>query len=219
MSDHAEGHERLHAAWSRLVASVGGDDAAAASVWQELDGRYTEPFRAYHTWAHIWHVHQVMEWILTRVVAARPAIEFAVFFHDAVYDPTRQPDSAVDDETASAQFASAACGLMALDDGLTADVRALVLATRDHIARGQEQAVLCDADLAILASEPATYDVYRRAIRVEYGHIDDSMFRRGRARVLQSFLDRDRIYATSLMRDRGEAVARANVTRELAELR
>lgn len=214
MSGKSDG---LRESWSRLVAAVGGDEAAATGVFEDLDGRYREPERAYHTWSHIRHVHRVMEWILNRVVAPRPAIEFAVFFHDAIYDPARSPDDP-DNETASAEFATTACGLMALPNELTSQVASLILATRSHHPRDREQAVLCDADLAILASDPATYDVYRRAIRVEYGHLDDATFNQGRRKVLEAFLARQRIYGTSVMHDRGESVARGNLQQELKTL-
>lgn len=202
------------------MAALGGDATAAGSVWGVLDGHYTEDHRAYHTWSHIDHVHQVMEWLLTRMPADRPAVELAVFFHDAVYrTPDARTDSPADNEAASAALARTACALMDLPDDLGAQVHDLVLTTRDHRAESREQAVLCDADLAVLASAPATYEVYRRAIRVEYRDVPEAAFRRGRAAVLQELLDRDRIYTTSVMRDRGEAVARRNVAAELAELR
>jgi predicted metal-dependent HD superfamily phosphohydrolase len=209
--------DALRASWLSLVTAVGGDEAAATGVLTDLDGRYSEPQRVYHTWPHIRHVHQVMEWILNRVVASRPAIELAVFFHDAIYDPAPAADQP-DNETASAAFATAACGLMALPDDLITEVSALILSTRDHRPSGREQEVLCDADLAILASDPATYDVYRRAVRVEYGHLDDATFSRGRHEVLDGLLARDRIYTTSVMHDRGESAARSNLRRELAAL-
>lgn len=219
----SQGPARLHRAWTGLVRALGGDELAAEGVWSELDGHYTEDHRAYHTWSHIDHVHQVMEWILTRVPADRTAVELAVLFHDAVYDTPGQPgvspgSDPLGNEAASAGFARTACSLVDLPDELGTVVHDLVLTTRDHRPDTRESAVLCDADLAILASEPATYEVYRRAIRVEYRHVPDDAFRRGRAAILAGLLARDRIYATSLMRDRAEAVARRNLTGELAAL-
>lgn len=209
------GPVRLREAWSRLIAALGGDERAAGGVWDELDTRYSEDARAYHTWSHIDHAHQVMEWILDRAVATRPPIELAVFFHDAIYSVMASPDTVLDNEAASAEFAKTACGLMALPEDLGAEVARLVLATRNHRPRDQQQAVLCDADLAVLASDPATYDLYRRAIRVEYSHVEDAAFRVGRATVLRGFLKRKQLYSTPVMHDRGESVARANLEREL----
>ena len=219
----------LREAWSTTTAALGADEFAASGVFEDLDTRYREAQRTYHTWSHIAHVVEVSRWILGRVVAPEPPILLAAFFHDAVYRPERVAPltggsggnvraEGPDDETASARLGRTACDLMDLPDTVGREVHALVLATRDHVAREPAQSVLCDADLAILASDPRTYDVYRRAIRVEYQHLDDATFARGRARLLRHLLERDRIFATSVMRDRGESVARANVRSELDDL-
>lgn len=198
------------------MSQLGGDDAAGLGVLADLDGRYREGHRAYHTWSHIRHVHEVVTWMTTRMVLDDPAVAVAVFFHDAIYDPRQPP--AEGNESASADLARTACALMDLPEALGDDVHRLVLSTRDHRPAARDEAVLCDADLAILASDPATYDVYRRAVRVEYGHLDDRTFRSGRAAILEGFLGRSRIYTTALMRDRAESAARSNLRRELDEL-
>ncbi len=48
---------------------------------------------------------------------------------------------------------------------------------------------LCDADLAVLASDPAAYAAYAAAVREEYGFVPDDAFREGRAAVLRHLLD------------------------------
>lgn len=55
---------------------------------------------------------------------------------------------------------------------------------------------LLDADLAILGSDPASYDRYRLAVRREYAHIDELAWRTGR-------------------RTRWETAAKSNIAREL----
>ena len=62
-------------------------------------------------------------------------------------------------------------------------------ATADHqVPPGVEPdaaAVVIDADLSILAAEPARYSAYVAGVRAEYGHVDDAAWRRGRADVLR----------------------------------
>ena len=53
---------------------------------------------------------------------------------------------------------------------------------------------LSDVDLAILGAPPSRYERYVVAVRSEYAHVDDRAWRRGRAEVLTSFLDRPAIY-------------------------
>ncbi|CCA57354.1 hypothetical protein SVEN_4068, partial [Streptomyces venezuelae ATCC 10712] len=48
---------------------------------------------------------------------------------------------------------------------------------------------LCDADLAILATAPDTYQGYAAAVREEYAFVPDDAFREGRAAVLRHLLD------------------------------
>ena len=81
-----------------------------------------------------------------------------------------------------------------------------------------DAAVLFDADLAILGASPAEYQAYVTGVRAEYAHVDDAGWRTGRAAVLQTFLDRDPIYATPTMRADRERRARANLAAELAAL-
>jgi predicted metal-dependent HD superfamily phosphohydrolase len=79
--------------------------------------------------------------------------------------------------------------------------------------------VLLDADLAVLGSEPASYQAYVAGVRSEYSHVSVDDWRTGRARVLQSFLDRPTLFATPTGRARWEARARANLAAEVASLR
>ena len=94
----------------------------------------------------------------------------------------------------------------------------LVEATADHVPTNADEAVLIDADLAVLGADPATYEAYARGVRREYAHVDDEAWRAGRATVLQGFLDRAAIYHTAPMQA-CEARARANLAAELAGLR
>ena len=76
---------------------------------------------------------------------------------------------------------------------------------------------MCDADLAVLAADPATYTAYAIGVRAEYAHIDEAGWRTGRAAVLRAFLARPVLFHTAAMAGR-DAAARANLTAELASL-
>jgi len=62
------------------------------------------------------------------------------------------------------------------------------------------------------------YDQYKAAIRAEYRIYPDILYRKGRKKVLEHFLERDQIYYTSVFQAREEK-ARANLERELMGLR
>jgi predicted metal-dependent HD superfamily phosphohydrolase len=97
----------------------------------------------------------------------------------------------------------------------------MVEATATHVAppaTAVDTAVLLDADLAVLGSEPASYQAYVDGVRSEYAHVSAADWRSGRTQVLQSFLDRPTLYATPTGRARWEVRARANVAAEVASL-
>jgi predicted metal-dependent HD superfamily phosphohydrolase len=151
--------------------------------------------------------------------ARRPdLVRLAAWCHDAVYDPRAGGDA---NERASAELA----GDLLTAAGLPADevrqVRRLVLLTAGHAVGPDdpEGALLCDADLAILAAPPADYDRYAAAVRREYAHVPDPGFRAGRAAVLANLLALPVLFRLPEPHRRWEARARANLSRELATLR
>jgi predicted metal-dependent HD superfamily phosphohydrolase len=96
-----------------------------------------------------------------------------------------------------------------------------VLLTKDHArARADAERVLADADLYILAEEPARYARYAGAIRAEYAHVDDAAFTEGRLAFLRgverAIAERGRLY--HVLHPMHEAQARANLAGERARL-
>jgi predicted metal-dependent HD superfamily phosphohydrolase len=175
--------------------------------------RYDEPHRRYHGPQHLVAVLADIDRLLGSVVVDDPtAVRLAALFHDAIYDPR----SSLNEER-SAELARTE--LEGLVDPSTVDaVCRLVLATAAHAPSADDEAVLLDADLAVLAADTATYDAYAAGVRAEYAHVDDLTWRIGRGAVLRSFLDRPRIFTTPASAGR-ERVARANLERELRSLK
>ena len=64
----------------------------------------------------------------------------------------------------------------------------LLTAGHDPAPDDANGAVLCDADLAVLASPPDAYVGYASAVREEYGHLSDAEFTAGRIAVLEHLL-------------------------------
>jgi predicted metal-dependent HD superfamily phosphohydrolase len=87
--------------------------------------------------------------------------------------------------------------------------------THDPAPDDRDGEVLCDADLAVLAGDPASYAAYAAAVREEYGFVPDDRFRAGRADILRRLLALPRLFRTPYAHDQWEAVARRNVRTEL----
>ncbi|MFZ5475647.1 MAG: N-methyl-D-aspartate receptor NMDAR2C subunit [Myxococcota bacterium] len=199
----------LEARWRALWQRTG---AAGEPPWELLASAWTQPWRHYHTLAHLAHCLRELDG--AEGLAGDPdAVEAALFFHDVVYRPER-----VDNETASADLAQqvlANAGLPAL----AAKVWALVLSTRhDATPEDDDARLLNDVDLAILGASPARFDRYERDVRAEYAFVPEDLWRAGRGRILHGFLARPRIYSTDRFAARYEAAARANLTRALERL-
>lgn len=192
----------------RRWIALGGDEASG----RDLLSRYAEAHRGYHNVEHLAEVLQAVD-LLSSYADDVTAVLLAAFWHDAVYDPTRG-----DNEELSAQLAESRLAQLALDDALIRRVTALVrlTITHDPAPGDRDGAVLCDADLAILAAPPERYRDYVAGVRREYGHVDDAAFDAGRAEVLRRLLGHETLYRTPEARRRWEGVARANLHRELA---
>jgi predicted metal-dependent HD superfamily phosphohydrolase len=201
------------AAWQRVWDELGVAEAPR-SVHAELIERYSEPHRAYHTLRHLAECLDLRQRF--RAPSSIPAeVELVLWFHDAIYDPTRQ-----DNEERSAKWLDEVAHDCRLGDATRRRLRDLVMVTRhDAAPMSLDQAVLVDTDLAILGAPLERFDEYDRQIRKEYRHVPAFLYRRKRRQVLQGFLGRDRIYSTTRYFEAFERQARENLVRAIDLLR
>lgn len=197
-------------AWTALV----DDSPTSRTEWAAVVGAWAEPHRSYHDLAHLAAVLGIVDELAGH--AADPvAVRLAAWYHDVAYDPQRR-----DNEEVSA--ARARIGLLGLvDDATVTEVERLVLLTAGHDPEPDDAngAVLCDADLAVLASPPAAYAGYASAVRAEYGHLSDADFTAGRIAVLEQLLALPELFRVPVAAERWTGPARANLTAELTLLR
>ena len=175
---------------------------------------YAEPHRHYHNRQHI--ADCLTEFDQVREVAVEPdAVEFAIWFHDAVYDPR-----AGDNEERSAQLAQDWLQQSGANRVLLNSVNQLVLATKAHDnALHPDAPLIVDVDLSILGQSPERFWEYEKAIRAEYAWVDQKTFAIKRAEILERFQARPRLYHTESCFDRFEVQARANLRASIERLR
>jgi predicted metal-dependent HD superfamily phosphohydrolase len=204
----------LAARWAAVAAGWDAPPVAVERVGAALVDRYREAHRRYHT---VDHLRAVLDDLFVDLAEDPTAVSLAVWFHDAVYDPRAEPGA---NEAASAELAATDLAGLGAPPEVQDAVGRLVRLTAEHRTRPDDPdgAVLCDADLAILAAPGATYGGYVDAVRSEYGWLSDGEWRAGRSRVLGGLLERPWLYATARGRERWERAARANVGAELARL-
>jgi predicted metal-dependent HD superfamily phosphohydrolase len=193
-------------------------DMVAGEVLADLRNRHAEPQRHYHTWDHI---QALLGWFGQRRSHLHDpaAVELAILFHDAVYDPARS-----DNEAESARLLMDA-DLPGLDDAVRARAVRMIEATARHEIRDgldpadqSDMAEFLDMDLSILGARPEVFDAYEQAIRREYAYVPEPLFREARRGILKRFLERERLYFSDWGRDRFEATARANLAASIAAL-
>jgi predicted metal-dependent HD superfamily phosphohydrolase len=199
---------RLHESWRRLMRALGAQANSAECIFADLAARYSAPGRHYHTLDHL-------AAMLALLPDPPPALALAVWFHDAVYDT-----HAADNEERSGAVADEALRTLSASQEVRDETRRLILLTKRHVTSADDRdgRRLLDADLAILGAPADEYDRYAAAIRREYAWVADEDYRRGRRRVLEQFLSRERLYFTDEMHERRESEARANLRREVAAL-
>lgn len=180
-----------------------------------LSQRYREPQRHYHTLAHIeamlahFDAHRALACQADCVVAA-------IWFHDAIYDPTRG-----DNESRSGTLAASSLGALGWPLAACERVATLIELTARHQAPpgDGDAALLIDMDLSILVAAPAIYDGYVAQVRREYAHVSDADFRAARRDFVAALLARETVFTTPRLHALWEAPARCNLQRELAKLR
>jgi predicted metal-dependent HD superfamily phosphohydrolase len=198
--------------WRRCFEDIGGSEPPDC-VWEELQARYSEPHRAYHT---LQHLQECFGWFeQVRALARQPGdIAFALFYHDAIYDT-----HASDNEAQSAKLAADVLSEYVRGDADAARVSSLIMATKHGAEPSDADAcLLVDIDLSILGAEPARFDEYERQIRAEYAWVPAEQFRARRGQILQQLLARPALYGMAFFRDRLEAKARQNLARSVAAL-
>jgi len=154
---------RLAREWAATLARLGLP--ADAALGRDLLTRYAEAHRRYHTLAHLAAVLSAVG-SLEAYAGAPDVVRLAAWYHDAIYDPRR-----ADNEERSAQLAERELAATGLAPQVAARVGELVRVTAGHDAAGgdRDAEVLCDADLAVLASPEPEYTAYRAAVRAATG--------------------------------------------------
>lgn len=211
---------RLMRAWDSLMPGH-------TALGEDLLERYEQPHRKYHTSVHLSEMLTALKTLYEQHHTATPrAVLLAAWFHDAVYEANPG-----EDEAASADLARTALTPLASTGSLTnrevTAIAHLIELTASHqLADGIEEytsgaltradaAFFLDADLAILAADSPRYTRYVAGVRAEYAHYAPDAFTRGRAAILQGFLNRTAIYASDTAHLLWDAPARLNLRTEL----
>jgi predicted metal-dependent HD superfamily phosphohydrolase len=199
--------------WEALMQAAGA--AGTEAKWYDLLTKaYAEPQRYYHNRQHI--AECLEEFNQVRHLAKQPAaVELALWFHDAVYDP-----KAGDNEERSAELAAKCLQESRVAPALIAMVVQLIMATKKHETGDDLDAkIMVDVDLSILGRDEKRFFEYEEQIRQEYAWVPPEVFGPKRAEILEHFLVRENIFRTDRFRQKYEERARKNLAASIQKLK
>ncbi|WP_430868390.1 HD domain-containing protein [Demequina aurantiaca] len=206
------------------AATGAGSAASTASIeraGRRLLARWEEPRRHFHNVRHLIDLLQHVD-ELQQETHNPHVVRLAAWYHGAIFSSDEADAYAHrggEDEDASAEYAR--LELASLDmpataiDAVATMVKALSRHTRNPVS--SDCAVLCDADLAVLASDPQRYKDYVRDVREEYAYIPEREFLVARKAIVKKLLAREQLYVSPLGAT-WEQSARQNLAAEASRI-
>ncbi len=189
------------------------DSALVESLCQELHKLYSAKKRYYHTLVHIENMLRLAAGNREKVTDWDVFV-LAICYHDAIYQALKS-----DNEEKSAALAEKRLWQIGLPSDQITHCKALIMATKHHQWTPDPACnLLIDIDLAILGTPWESYAAYTGQIRKEYAIYPDVLYKPGRIKVLQRFLERDFIFKTINFQERFELQARKNMQWEIGTL-
>lgn len=187
----------------------------AVNLFADVYKNYSSKSRHYHNMQHIFGM--VSCWENKKSELINPdEIFMAIIYHDIIYKPTRE-----DNEKKSAEyFYKNVAPLLAVESSLRVlFIPKAILATKhdgSHMESYRSDVeYLLDFDLHVLGTpHESEYEWYRTGIRKEYKIFPDLLYKPGRKKVLENFLNRKNIFLTKYYQQ-DEKKARKNLKREI----
>lgn len=193
-------------------------------IIDSLSQFYSEPHRHYHNLSHVYYLLETHKNASKEYFSpySRLVTEVCIWFHDCIYDPKNisgenEKLSAILAKKWVQNTAKLEGNLEGLRFRLANECYETIMGTKTHSYDKQTEWVqyyFYDLDLSILASDPAVYAEYCKNIRKEYSFVPDSQYKKGRSKILTSFLRRKHVFQTLTFAS-FENQARKNLEEEL----
>ena len=197
----------------QLCSPFNQDKMLVEVFWLEIEKKHTEKGRYYHNLTHLENMFSELELVKDRIVNFTN-ISFSVFYHDVIYDASSKLN-----EKKSAEFAKLKLEKLGLNKTDIEEISKQILATKSHQkSENTDINYLLDADLSILGKDIESYIKYTQQIRKEYSIYPDFLYKPGRRKVLQHFLELESIFKTEYFKGKHEMKARENIKAEIGHL-
>lgn len=200
----------LQSGFYNLFGRYTPDASFISDSWKVFFEKYTASGRHYHNLTHIENLLDELEGVREKI-DDWDVLQFSVFYHDIIYSPTSS-----NNEVRSAAFAKTTLSRLEFAPERQAAVVRQIEATKNHVvADDSDTNYLLDADLSVLGKAGDEYLAYTKNIRKEYDIYPKLIYNHGRKKVIQHFLQLDRIYKTAYFFEKYEQQARKNLLVEL----
>ena len=197
----------------QLVSNYTTDVETQKLCWNEIEMAYSGKKRFYHNLNHLDFILDKLQPLKNQFKEWR-IIVFAIAYHDFVYDVLKS-----DNEEKSASYAAEKLKKLGVQAERIENCKELILATKKHLPSDNEVNLFTDADLSILGSETDVYQMYTDNIRREYSIFPSLVYNHGRKKVVEHFLEMERIFKSDEFYEKFEMLARDNMEGELLSLK
>lgn len=201
--------ERFH----KLLFQYSEKKELIDSLWNTINKKYSENHRAYHNLNHLEELFSYYDQYHNKLENPN-TIAFSIFYHDVIYNIWKK-----DNEEKSGLFAIKELSQLFISSDILKTIKEQIIATKTHESKNIDTQFLIDFDLAVLGQSEEIYQKYTQSIRNEYKLVPEFMYKKGRVKVLQHFIDKPFIYKTSIFIDTYEKQAKKNLEKELNTLK
>jgi predicted metal-dependent HD superfamily phosphohydrolase len=202
----------LKTRFEELLSYHSSDTLLVRKLWNELNSKYLESFRAYHNLNHLEEIFNYFDQY--QALIEKPTLlALSIFYHDSIYSIWSN-----DNEEKSAAYAKECLELIGLDNADISIIQEQIIATKTHTGTSKDTLWMIDFDIAILGQSWNTYEDYTKKIRLEYNTVPSFIYKKGRKKVLQHFLKKEFIYSSTIFQETFETNAKENLTKELKSL-
>jgi predicted metal-dependent HD superfamily phosphohydrolase len=202
--------QMLKETFIQLITKYTDSSMLCDRLWAEIEKAYSGSKRHYHNLLHLTNLLDQLTTVKSEI-ANWEAILFSLYYHDIVYNTLK-----TDNEEKSAALAEKRMREIQVPAHIIELTRQQIIATKSHnTSANADTNYFTDADLSILGCDWDEYAAYFNKIRKEYAVYPAIIYNPGRKKVLQHFLQMERIFKTEIFYQLYEARAKLNLQKEM----
>jgi predicted metal-dependent HD superfamily phosphohydrolase len=200
----------LKETFTTLLSDYTNNSVTIQTYWEEIEKQYTHHKRHYHTLTHLENLLQLLLAVKKYINKWNTTL-FSLYYHDVIYNTLK-----TDNEEQSAKLAIKRMQALPVPENIIANCNTQILATKKHEQHTNDDInYFTDADLSILGQPWEAYTQYYQQVRKEYAIYPNVVYKPGRKKVLNHFLNMERIYKTEYFYDNFKQQAKENISTEL----